>query len=395
MKSKALLVIGAGVNQVPVITKAKHTGLRVVALDGDPKAPGLKLADHQYVVSTRDREAAIVIAREHAVDGVVSIASDIAVPTLAVVVDDLELPGITLSVAEKVTNKGEMRQHLWAAGVPAPAFGIATSVDDAQHIASRIGYPLIVKPVDRAGGYAITKVLEPSTLEVAFKRAQSSSFVSQAVLEELMVGAEICVDFMVFCGKLHIVGLSDTVASPPPVGVELRHIIPSMLSRKAQDECHQLTLRVIEALGLDNCAGFLEIMVTTSGCKVIEVAGRLSGLAENLIQVATGIDVTKAVIDIAMGREPNVKPAYNRAVAQLYIHPGKNGVIESISGIKAAEQAPGVQYVTLWVAPGDRVMPLSDNYARIGRLAAAGETRHKAITRAEYAMGLLRFQIVP
>ena len=394
MTSKRLFVIGAGINQLPLIAKAKSMGLLVIALDGNADAPGLSLANRQYVVSTRDQKAAILIAREHKVDGVVSIASDIALPTLAAVAEDLRLTGLTPAAAEAATNKGKMRQRLQECSVPSPVFHVTNAVQDARSIADGIGYPLVCKPVDRAGGYGITKVFERNELDAAFERAQTCSFTGEVVLEEFMVGAQVSVDFTVFCGVPKIIGISDTSYSPPPVAIELRHIMPSALSKDIQDKCRRLTLATVDALQLDNCAGFVEIMVTQSGCKVIEAAGRLSGLAENLIQVSTGIDVTKAVIDIALAYQPDVSPTHETAVAQFYIHPGKTGVIASIAGVEAAKKSPGVQYVNLWVGLGDQVVPLKDNYGRIGRLAAVGDTRAQAIARAEYASGLLHFEMV-
>lgn len=42
---KRLLVLAAGILQVPVIKKAKEMGVYVIAADGDPYAVGLKYAD--------------------------------------------------------------------------------------------------------------------------------------------------------------------------------------------------------------------------------------------------------------------------------------------------------------------------------------------------------------
>ena len=43
-------VIGASSESIYVINKAKELGLKVVALDGNPEAPGLKAADASFVV---------------------------------------------------------------------------------------------------------------------------------------------------------------------------------------------------------------------------------------------------------------------------------------------------------------------------------------------------------
>lgn len=388
-------MIGAGVNQVPVIAKARAMGLHVIAIDGNARAPGLTLADLHCVVSTRDKDAVIKFARAHRVNGVVSIASDLALPTVAAVAECLGVVGLSSKAAEVATHKGKMRQCLLSAGVASPAFGIAQSAEEAFEIAHRLGFPVVCKPVDRAGGHGITKVFDRIGLGEAFQKAARSSFAGQVVVEEFMTGPQVSVDFMVFHGQATIIGISDTEHSLPPHAVELRHIMPSSLPRETLQECEQLTLNAIRMVGLDNCAGFVEVMATKNGCKVIELAGRLSGLAENLVAVATGIDVTKAVIDIALGMEPDLTPVRDLAVAQVYIHPGETGAIKSISGIEAARKAAGIEYVDLWVTQGDQVVALTDNYGRTGRLAAVGPTRDQAISRAEYAVSLLQFAMDP
>ena len=53
---KKLLVLAAGILQVPVIKKAKEMGIYVIAADGDPNAVGLKYADKAIVVNITSEE---------------------------------------------------------------------------------------------------------------------------------------------------------------------------------------------------------------------------------------------------------------------------------------------------------------------------------------------------
>ncbi len=98
---------------MPGIKKAKEMGLRVVAIDYDRNAPGLKVADVPVVRDVKDIEGSIKIAKENKIDGVLTIASDIAVPTVAAVADELGLPGISPEVARIATNKALMREDVW------------------------------------------------------------------------------------------------------------------------------------------------------------------------------------------------------------------------------------------------------------------------------------------
>ena len=53
---KKLLVLAAGILQVPVIKKAKEMGIYVVAADGSEHAVGLQLADKPIVVNITSEE---------------------------------------------------------------------------------------------------------------------------------------------------------------------------------------------------------------------------------------------------------------------------------------------------------------------------------------------------
>ena len=46
---KKLMVLAAGLLQIPVIKKAKEKGYNVIAVDDDPNAPGMALADKAIV----------------------------------------------------------------------------------------------------------------------------------------------------------------------------------------------------------------------------------------------------------------------------------------------------------------------------------------------------------
>ena len=51
---KKLLVLAAGILQVPVIKKAREMGYYVIAADGNPEAVGLPLADKATVANIMD-----------------------------------------------------------------------------------------------------------------------------------------------------------------------------------------------------------------------------------------------------------------------------------------------------------------------------------------------------
>ena len=57
-------------------------------------------------------------------------------------------------------NKGMAAQVLRAAGLPVPAHALAASSAQAEEIAQRLGYPVVVKPMDKEGGTGVAAGLQ-------------------------------------------------------------------------------------------------------------------------------------------------------------------------------------------------------------------------------------------
>ena len=98
---QTVLFIGAGRHQRRAIARARELGLRVAAIDGDPTASGLALADVSDVVDFADLPALIAAARRLEPDGVLTVSADRAVPAVAAVAEALGLPGIGAETAQK------------------------------------------------------------------------------------------------------------------------------------------------------------------------------------------------------------------------------------------------------------------------------------------------------
>src|SRR5215218_7357346 len=115
-------MVGAGRHQRRAIGRARELGLRVVAVDRNPDAPGLAAADEGEVVDFTDVEAVTNAGRRHRVDGVLTVSADRAVPVVASVAEALGLPGIGTETAHVMTNKIAMRRLFAERGVSQPAF---------------------------------------------------------------------------------------------------------------------------------------------------------------------------------------------------------------------------------------------------------------------------------
>ena len=182
------MFVGAGNYQKRGIEKAKEMGLLVVATDGNPDSPGLEIADFAYVVDVKNFEKNLEIARKNSIDGVLTIASEVSVRTVAYICQELKLPGISMDTADKCTDKDLMRRVFGNSNVPVPISHSVFNLQELFQKVKEIGFPIVIKPADSAGSRGVKKIENDYELEAAFYNAMSYSGKKKVIIEEFMDG---------------------------------------------------------------------------------------------------------------------------------------------------------------------------------------------------------------
>ncbi|MBW2408635.1 MAG: ATP-grasp domain-containing protein, partial [Deltaproteobacteria bacterium] len=274
---RTILFIGAGPAQSKGISTAKRLGYRVLAIDGNPSAPGLGLADIAKVIDVTDIEEAIKMAKRFKVDGVLSIASDICLPAVAAVNEALGLKGLSKNQVNLTTNKALMRKRFRENSIPGPNFSVFCDEDEIADACTTVGFPSVIKPVDSAGSRGVYYVNSIDQASKAFQVAKTYSYSGYVILEEFMPGKEVSVEAFVAQGKIKILTLSDKVRTPPPYLLDTALQFPSAYKSFIQNQIKDTAYRAIKALELDNCPVHMELIVSDDKPKIVEVASRGPG----------------------------------------------------------------------------------------------------------------------
>ena len=299
---KKLAIIGASYLQLPLAKKAKEMGLEVHCFAWEEGAICKPLVDYFYPISTVDKEKILEVCQMQHIDGICTIASDVAAPTVAYVANEMGLIGNSYESAVKANNKYLMRNAFVAAGVPCPQYKMVISIEKA--LRERWTYPLIVKPSDRSGSLGVTKVQTTTELSPAIEKAIGVSFKKQAMVEEFIDGREISVECISFQGNHYPLQITDKVTTEAPHFVELEHHQPSTLSPEMFEKIYGITKRALNALGITNGASHSEYKITKDGrIAVMEIGGRMGGdfIGSDLVRLSTGYDFVKGVIEVALG----------------------------------------------------------------------------------------------
>jgi len=297
---KKLAIIGASYLQLPLVQKAKEMGIETHCFAWEDGAVCKEMADFFYPVSILEKEQILEICQQVHIDGITTIASDAAVPTVCYVAGKMGLTGNAVEDALVSTNKYLMRQRFVEFSVSSPGFVIANE----NYSIADFKFPVIIKPTDRSGSRGVKRIESPGNLQDAVLRAQDESFTHQAIIEEYISGSEVSVESISWKGKHYILAITDKVTTEDPYFVELEHHQPSQLSVEIQEKIKVETFKALTALNILFGASHAEFKITPDGnVYAIEVGARMGGdfIGSHLVQLSTGYDFVKGVIDISLG----------------------------------------------------------------------------------------------
>ncbi|MCR5670495.1 MAG: ATP-grasp domain-containing protein [Butyrivibrio sp.] len=302
---KKLAIIGASYLQNPLILAAKEMGIETHVFAWAAGDIGESTADFFYPISIVEKEEILEKCKEIGVDGICSIASDLAMVTVNYVADKLGLAGNSLSCTLKSTNKYAMRQTLAEGGVACPRFVLADDAVDLDNM--DLEYPIIVKPTDRSGSRGVTKLKSKSGLMAAVTSARDVGFEKKAIIEEFIEGKEYSVECISYNGEHTLLAVTEKFTTGSPNFIETGHFEPAPISDETFENVRNTVYKALDVLEIKNGASHSEIMIQADGrIKIVEIGGRMGGdcIGSSLVQLTTGVDFVKAVIDVALGNKP-------------------------------------------------------------------------------------------
>ena len=396
---KTVLFVGAGRHQRRAIAQARAQGLRVVAVDRNPDAPGLAEADVAEVVDFSDVDAVIEVGRRHAVDGVLTISADRAVPVVAAVAEALGLPGIGTDTAYVMTQKIAMRRVLGDAGVPQPEFAAVRNVHEGYAALERVGLPAVLKPADSGGQRGVFRLETADDLEQHLHVALGESPTEEAIIEAYVEGLELNGLVIVRDGEALPLTLSDRLR-PPGIGfgVGWIHVYPATIYADQLEEAERVAVHAVRALGLRDGIAFPQLLATDDGrVLVIEVAARIpGGQMADLARHAVGVDLVEIALLQALGEEVPDDVALPRfsqplAIRFLTASPGPlpTGTVTEIGSLEKVSAFPGVVQADVYLSVGETIRPVQLDGDRRGYVIAIADTNVEALERAEAAAQLV------
>ena len=252
--------------------------------------------------------------------------------SLAQRLSDAGLPilGTSPEAIDAAEDRGLFGAVLAEAGLPAPAFGTATTLEGARETANRIGYPVLVRPSYVLGGRG---------MEIVYDDAQLAQYVRSALEEQADGGRagtlapllidrflddaiEIDVDALFDGEELYLGGVMEHIEEAGiHSGDSACALPPVTLSSAELERIHRSTEAIARGVGVRGLLN-IQFALVSDVLYVLEANPRASRTAP-FVSKATGVPLAKAAAlvmagrSIAQLREAGILPAEDARVQDL------------------------------------------------------------------------------
>ncbi len=219
----------------------------------------------------------------------------------------LGTPPASIDAAE---DRGAFGRVLAAAGLPAPAFGTATTLAEARAVADRIGYPVLVRPSYVLGGRGMEIVYSTQDLTGYVERALAAAAADErtagALPSPLLIdrflddAMEIDVDALYDGTELFLGGVMEHIEEAGIHSGDSACVLPAVsLSDRQIDRIRRSTQAIAQGVGV---RGLLNVQyaVASDVLYVLEANPRASRTVP-FVSKATGVPLAKAAARLMAG----------------------------------------------------------------------------------------------
>lgn len=344
-------------------------------------------------------------AESYPLDAVVAADDDGAV-LAAHAAAALGLPGNPAEAVLKAQNKHLSRLAFKAAGLPSPAFELASIADDPRPLAEKATYPCVLKPLFLSASRGVMRADTPEAFIIAFERLrallrqpdivrQGGELAERVLLETYLPGREVALEGLVTEGKLHVLALFDKPDTPTgPFFEETLLVTPSRLPQRVQGEITRTVARSVRALGLRHGPVHAEARVDGDRVWMLEVAPRsIGGLCSRVLRFAPEASLEEVILRHALGQDAGEMAREARAAGVLMLPVPAAGTLTAVTGLPEARMVYGVDDVNITIPLGQKLVPLPEGAAYLGFIFAHADTPEQVERALREAHSHLTFTV--
>ncbi|MFC7678032.1 ATP-grasp domain-containing protein [Paenibacillus sp. GCM10028914] len=389
---KKLMILGAGISQLPLILTAKRMGLYVIVLSRHGNYPGFSLADKIYYEDTTNTDKVAEIARNEGIDGICTTGTDVAVKSIGKVVEEIGVSGLSFESAQLSSNKWKMKQAFMEHGVRTAKFVRVKNIEEAYAAFDVLSTPLMFKAVDSGASKGIVKVTHSEQVDYAYDKVRKDTKLDFFIIEEFIEGTEFGAQAFVYDNEIQFIMPHGDLMFYGDTGVPIGHYVPYELSNSVeQDLCDQLQQSIL-ALKLNNCAINADFILKEGKVFVLEIGGRAGATClPELVSTFYGFDYYEQMIRAALRMSP-IFPleAFQPCACELLIS-GSEGEITGLVNGNASHK--DIIQISFDYNIGDKINKFRVGTDRIGQIIVKGGCLEDVMNRLNEVKGNIQVQL--
>ncbi len=380
-RQKKILILGGNYVEIEILKRAKSLGYYTIVTDNHEDwslSPAKQMADEGWNISWADIGALERKCRDEKVDGVIAGFSEFRIDAMIKLCGRLGLPcSLTKHQLDVTRNKILFKDTCREYGVPTvPEY----TIDNVQR------FPVIVKPVDRAGSIGINVAYDRSELEKYYQNALSLSPSKRVIIEDFITdGIKFDVYYYVQDVRVCFLGSSDTIMCKGEKGAKiLQKCWPFRSKYEAayRQSVEPNVKKMFEGLGIRNAYATMSAFYVDGKFYFFEAGFRLSGeLSFNYQEAVSSVNYIDTMLKFSM-RE-NDDTVYHdidgsnkhSAVLNFFV---VNGKVDRIIRFDIINDLPNVYSARLYLKEGD-VISNSTNVFKKGAMVTVIADSHKCL----------------
>lgn len=330
---KKIMILGAGVYQVPLILKAKEMGLYTIVVSIPGNYPGFGLADQIYYEDTTNYEKVLEIAKSENINGIVTAGTDVAVITVGKVCDEMGLCGLSYEAAQIAADKLLMKEQYEKYGVRTARFRkILFKDEQIEEKLAELRAPLIFKAVDSSGSRGIIRVDSPEQFPETISKVKGYTKKDYFIVEEFLEGEEFGAQAFVLDGEVRFILPHGDYVFQGETGVPVGHWVPFELNDNIIEDAKQQLQLAAEAMKLDNCAMNVDFILVDGKTYVLEIGGRSGATClSEMVSTYYQFDYYEKMLEAALGEKPDFSSDGAVPCAAMLLYSDTEGIIVSQS----------------------------------------------------------------